>query len=167
MSEISVDTLAQALRSALQPNKSEQLHLQERPEGRPHERIHCTSPSGATFVAVVASSNTYPDHGRVKNLEDYKYPERYEFPKGGQWHKPDAEKDGILRLKDLTALGKQHLADNTWQLDLKTYVGHQFDWRIRTDKQAEIQAATAKMNAELGAKVEAMAPAPAAVAKSK
>ena len=82
---IQISDLANALRQVMDPTLKERLSLQERPPGAPHVRIPCVSPTGATFDAVVASSKAFPHFGRVRGLENYKYPETFFF----------GERDGI------------------------------------------------------------------------
>ena len=159
---ITPDVLAEALRQAFNPAVNERLHLQERPPGAPHVRIPCVSPTGATFDAVVASSKTHPHFGRVRGLENYKYPPTFFFGEriAGE-PQPSKVIDGKTReydgkRLDLNNEQKMALTKATWNRDLSEYVGKAFDPLIRADLQPEIARIRAQLEAELNAKTESM-----------
>lgn len=144
MADISVDVLAEALRKALNPTQNERLALQERPEAPEPERVECVSPSGARFVAVIAPSRTYPQ-GRVVQLDDYRYPsnailracgypcvdgpETFALP-GNVLYPEKHESAGKL-----TPDAKQYVWTQTYQADLRAFVGKPLDWQYRADTQ--------------------------------
>jgi hypothetical protein len=153
---ITATTLAEAFRQALNPALNERLALQEKPPGAPHVRIACVSPTGATFDAVVASSKTHPHFGRVKAIENYKYPPVWHFGEREHGGAPVMSEiiDGKTRRYQgaptpLTADQKHNLTQGTWALDLKTYVGKGLDPMIIAANQEMI----AKVRAEFEAKM--------------
>ena len=149
MTEASIDvkTLAEALRIAMNPTKQEQAKFAERPPGRPHDRIKCVSPTGARFTAVVAKSEEFPDHGRVKTLEDYEYPsDEAFFGPGTKQYMTD--QFGMPDKARLTPEAASHRYRNTYKADLMTYVGKPFDVMIRADKQSQVAAMRAKLEAD-------------------
>lgn len=159
---ITADVLAEALRKALNPAMNERLQLQERPPGAPHVRIPCVSPTGARFDAVVASSKTHPHFGRVRGLENYRYPETFYFGEriGGE-AMPSKIIDGKTREYDgkrleLNNEQKMTLTRATWNADLLAYVGKEFDVMIRADIQPQIAKIKAELEAKLAAETEAM-----------
>lgn len=159
---ITPDVLAEAFRQAFNPAVNERLHLQERPAGAPHVRIPCVSPTGARFDAVVASSKTHPHFGRVKALENYRYPETFFFGErvGGE-PVPSKVIDGKTReyegkRLELNSEQKQTLTRATWIRDIGEYVGKAFNPMIRADLQPELDKLRQQLEAELAAKTEAM-----------
>jgi hypothetical protein len=159
---ISAETLAEAFRQAMNPSLNERLHLQERPPGAPHVRIPCVSPSGARFDAVVASSKTHPHFGRVRALENYRYPETFFFgERVGGAAQPSRVIDGKTReydgkRLDLNPEQKMTLTRATWNRDLHEYVGKEFDVMIREDLQPQIAQIRRELEAKLQAETDAM-----------
>lgn len=160
---IQISDLANALRQVMDPTLKERLSLQERPPGAPHVRIPCVSPTGATFDAVVASSKAFPHFGRVRGLENYKYPETFFFgDRDGIGNAvPSKVIDGKTRefngkRQDLTPPQRMALTKATWNRDLATYVGKEFDVTIRLDLQPRIAEIRKQLEAEMAAKTEEM-----------
>ena len=167
---ITADVLAEALRKAMNPSLNERMKLQERPPGAPHVRIACVSPTGARFDAVVACSKEFPHYGRVRQLENYRYPETFFF---GDRIGGEAVLSRVIDGKtrelggkriDLNSEQKMTLTRATWNADLLRYVGKEFEPMIREDLQPEIAKIRARLEAEMAASTEALlAAAPPAI----
>lgn len=88
----------------------------------PMRKVACKSPTGATFVAVVADSRTHPG-GRVINLEQYRHPEGVDRYQADGGLVPDgfpmAGGDG----KASSSLYKQWRWESFYQADLRSFVG--------------------------------------------
>ena len=159
---IDAATLAEAFRQAFNPSTNERLQLQERPPGAPHVRIPCVSPTGARFDAVVASSKTHPHFGRVRGIENYRYPETFYFgERVGGVAQPSRVIDGKTREYDgkrleLNNEQKMALTKATWNRDLLEYNGKEFDVMIRADLQPQIAQIRRELEAKMQADTEAM-----------
>lgn len=147
-STIDVKTLTAAMRDLMNPAKAAQAAVSAREPGRPHARIACVSTNGAKFNAVVAASKEFPDFGRVKTLEDYQYPERA-FP-------PEMDQFNGIPITELTVEAKSWLYKNTYQADLRKYVGEPFDITIRADMQDQVNKIRAERESKMLADLSAL-----------
>jgi hypothetical protein len=162
--EISAETLAEALRILQSPTKKEQADFMKREPGREQRSVACVSPTGAKFDAIIGASEKYPDFGRVVRLENYQYPEN-PFPRSMQPYALNPIGGAVTQ--ELTVEAKQYLYEHTLKADLRAYVGKEFDWMIRADKQSEINTLREKMNADMAAAIAAKAPPEAEAPKGR
>ena len=75
--KIDIDTLAAALRRAMDPVETAKLQRLQDVEGKPQVRIPAVSPTGARFTLVIEEGRNYRTkqiEQVIKTLEDYEYP---------------------------------------------------------------------------------------------
>lgn len=143
---IDIATLAAALRLAIDPIETAKLQRLQEVEGKPQVRLKAISVTGARFTVVIEegrNKRTRDLEQCIKTLEDYEYPWSPELEHCAgeyvpplRWWKntePGAQPyswgnrpfNSIVHptTKQLTRDCKQKLYEDTWQADLRTYVG--------------------------------------------
>lgn len=144
--QIDIQTLAAALRLAVDPIETAKNQRLQEVAGKDQVRIPAISPTGARFVLVIEEGRNYKTKALeqvIKTIEDYEYPWSAELeaaapayrPELRWWKNPDPNAlpyswgdrsfDSVVHptTHQLTRDCKQKLYEDTWQADLRVYIG--------------------------------------------